>query len=136
MAIEDMWGTCSGSLAKVTSATEGDLYPAVTYTHAVTYTNLEDVRTWHLASLKFQEGIEPGSTHEETSDKPQVSDSHKNNWPLIFKNSKVMRVAAPMADCRKQRSGSDEGSLNSYQKCLSMSNSFHLKDLDQHSKNY
>jgi hypothetical protein len=67
----------------------------------MSYAALEGVKKQQPASLPFQEGEEPETTHEEPSDKSQVIDSLKNNWPLIFKNNEGMKFKAIMADCSK-----------------------------------
>lgn len=45
----------------------------------------------HLCDIPMQ-GVESESNYEETSDKFKLRDSLQNNWPIVFKSIKAMKV--------------------------------------------
>ena len=49
-------------------------------------------RTQHHYCDSLVKDAYPESNYEETSSKPKLRDILQNNWPLIFKRVKVMKV--------------------------------------------
>ena len=45
----------------------------------------------HICDIS-DKGPQPESNHEETSDKCKLRSSLQNNWPVIFKGVKVMKI--------------------------------------------